>query len=67
MNLMAREKIEKEIIHLCEEALIFVPQFLEFARSAEGKVFYLKMMGDFTRYIADASIKDNYRTKVLLA
>lgn len=69
-----REKIEKELRSLCNEVLDLLTNFLipkanELAAAAassgnagkdtiEGKVFYLKMKGDYQRYLAEVAQDD---------
>jgi 14-3-3 protein beta/theta/zeta len=51
-----REKIEKELHNVCQEVLSLLDKFL-IPRSStpEGKVFYLKMKGDYFRYLAEVA------------
>ncbi|KAK6993136.1 14-3-3 protein [Favolaschia claudopus] len=49
-----REKIEHELIHGCEEILeLLTRQLIPAAISSEAQVFYLKMRGDYYRYLAE--------------
>ncbi|TRY80045.1 hypothetical protein TCAL_09792 [Tigriopus californicus] len=60
-----REKIEKELKEICGDVLSLLDQFLiAKASNAESKVFYLKMKGDYYRYLAEVATGDD-RTKVL--
>ncbi len=49
-----KAKIEKELAELCEDIIKAVQdQSLKKASSGESKTFYLKMIGDYYRYIAE--------------
>lgn len=51
-----REKIEKELRDVCQEVLSLLDKYLIAKSStAEGKVFYLKMKGDYFRYLAEVA------------
>jgi len=60
-----REKVEKELREICNDVLSLLDKFLiPKASNAESKVFYLKMKGDYYRYLAEvASASD--RTAVV--
>ncbi|XP_012678591.1 tyrosine 3-monooxygenase/tryptophan 5-monooxygenase activation protein, beta polypeptide like [Clupea harengus] len=52
-----REKIEKELKDICRDVLELLDKFLiPKATPAESKVFYLKMKGDYYRYLAEVAI-----------
>jgi 14-3-3 protein beta/theta/zeta len=54
-----REKIEKELTDICNEVLDLLGKFLvPKATVAESKVFYLKMQGDYYRYLAEVATGD---------
>ncbi|XP_007904678.1 14-3-3 protein theta [Callorhinchus milii] len=59
-----REKIEKELRDICNEVLGLLDKYLiANSSSSEGKVFYLKMKGDYYRYLAEvASGEDRKKT-----
>lgn len=60
-----REKIENELRDICGDVLALLDKFLiAKASNAESKVFYLKMKGDYFRYLAEVAVGDN-RTGVL--
>jgi len=60
-----REKIEKELKDICQEVLNLLDKFLvPKATTAESKVFYLKMKGDYYRYLAEVAAGDE-RQKVI--
>lgn len=60
-----REKIEKELKDICHEVLTLLDKFLiAKATTAESKVFYLKMKGDYYRYLAEVAIGEE-RQKVI--
>jgi len=51
-----REKIEKELRDICYDVLQLLDKFLvPKASNAESKVFYLKMKGDYYRYLAEVA------------
>jgi 14-3-3 protein epsilon len=57
-----RSKIEVEFEELCKQILtILSEQLLPTAVEAESKVFYLKLKGDYFRYLAEFSTGDNHR------
>lgn len=54
-----REKIEKELRDICQDVLQLLDKFLiAKASNAESKVFYLKMKGDYFRYLAEVASGD---------
>merc|ERR1712176_1268909 len=51
-----REKVEKELQEICEVVLGLLDKHLiPKASSGESKVFYLKMKGDYFRYLAEVA------------
>lgn len=49
-----RKKIEDELTKMCENVISVIDTYLvNRAADAEAKVFYLKMKGDYNRYIAE--------------
>ncbi|CAB3374984.1 Hypothetical predicted protein [Cloeon dipterum] len=55
-----REKVEKELREICYDVLGLLDKFLiPKASNAESKVFYLKMKGDYYRYLAEVATGDN--------
>ncbi|XP_056142847.1 14-3-3 protein beta/alpha-A-like [Lampris incognitus] len=51
-----REKIEKELKEICHDVLELLEKHLiPKASAAESKVFYLKMKGDYYRYLAEVA------------
>jgi len=51
-----KEKIEKELKDICQDVLGLLDKFLiAKASNAESKVFYLKMKGDYYRYLAEVA------------
>jgi len=52
-----REKVEKELRDICNDVLALLDQYLiSKASNAESKVFYLKMKGDYYRYLAEVAL-----------
>jgi 14-3-3 protein beta/theta/zeta len=55
-----REKIEKELKDICQDVLLLLDNFLvRKASNPESKVFYLKMKGDYFRYLAEVATGDS--------
>jgi len=55
-----REKIEKELKEICNDVLDLLDKFLiKGATQPESKVFYLKMKGDYFRYLAEVALGDD--------
>jgi len=51
-----RDKIEKELREICNDVLGLLDKYLiAKASNAESKVFYLKMKGDYYRYLAEVA------------
>lgn len=51
-----REKIEKELRDICKDVLQLLDKYLiAKASAAESQVFYLKMEGDYYRYLAEVA------------
>merc|ERR1712129_212869 len=60
-----RKKIEKELNDICGDVLDLLDKHLiAKASNPESKVFYLKMKGDYYRYLAEVAVGDT-RAKVL--
>merc|ERR1712061_17133 len=54
-----REKVGKELRDICQDVLGLLDKFLiAKASNAESKVFYLKMKGDYFRYLAEVAVGD---------
>merc|ERR1711973_302784 len=54
-----REKVEGELKDICNDVLGLLDKFLiPKASNAESKVFYLKMKGDYFRYLAEVAVGD---------
>uniref|UniRef100_A0A0K0FYU3 14-3-3 protein zeta (inferred by orthology to a D. melanogaster protein) n=2 Tax=Strongyloides TaxID=6247 RepID=A0A0K0FYU3_STRVS len=54
-----REKIEQELKEICEDVLSLLDKYLiPKAGNPESKVFYLKMKGDYYRYLAEVATGD---------
>merc|ERR1712138_180327 len=55
-----REKVEKELRDICNDVLALLDKYLiAKASNAESKVFYLKMKGDYYRYLAEVATGDD--------
>ncbi|XP_069740563.1 14-3-3 protein beta/alpha-B-like isoform X3 [Narcine bancroftii] len=58
-----REKIEKELRDICEVVLKLLDDYLIKDKiSFESKVFYLKMKGDYFRYLSEVASEDKKAT-----
>jgi 14-3-3 protein beta/theta/zeta len=54
-----RQKVEKELDDICRDVLVLLDKHLvPKASNAESKVFYLKMKGDYFRYLAEVASGD---------
>jgi 14-3-3 protein epsilon len=66
-----RKKIEDELTKMCNNVLSTIDShLLKRAEDAEAKVFYLKMKGDYNRYIAEyaqGELKDKVSKEALAA
>ena len=50
-----KQKIEKELVDICEDIIDLIKkESLNKAEKDEAKAFYLKMIGDYYRYVAEA-------------
>lgn len=55
-----RKKVESELTEICNEVLSLLDNFLiKTEISAESQVFYLKMKGDYCRYLAEIASTDD--------
>ncbi|XP_062897080.1 14-3-3 protein beta/alpha-1-like isoform X1 [Mobula hypostoma] len=60
-----REKIEKELQDICNDVLRLLDEYLiANATSSESKVFYLKMKGDYYRYLSEVANEAKKTTTV---
>ncbi len=60
-----REKIEKELRDICQDVLVLLDKFLiPKASNPESKVFYLKMKGDYFRYLAEVATGEHRTSKL---
>jgi len=60
-----REKVEGELREICYDVLDLLDKYLiPKAANPESKVFYLKMKGDYYRYLAEVAIGDDRNTVV---
>uniref|UniRef100_A0AAV2LX27 14-3-3 domain-containing protein n=1 Tax=Knipowitschia caucasica TaxID=637954 RepID=A0AAV2LX27_KNICA len=60
-----REKIESELKEICHDVLNLLDSYLiKNASSAESKVFYLKMKGDYFRYLSEVASGDDKKETV---
>jgi len=60
-----REKIETELEEICNDVLGLLDNFLiANATAAESRVFYLKMKGDYYRYLSEVASGDAKQTTV---
>jgi 14-3-3 protein beta/theta/zeta len=60
-----RKTIEEELKTICQEVLALLDEHLvPKSSTAESKVFYLKMKGDYFRYLAEVAVNED-RTKIV--
>ncbi|XP_030642051.1 tyrosine 3-monooxygenase/tryptophan 5-monooxygenase activation protein, theta polypeptide b [Chanos chanos] len=60
-----REKVESELRDICNDVLELLSKYLiENSSNAESKVFYLKMKGDYYRYLAEVASGDNKKATI---
>uniref|UniRef100_A0AAQ5YGA7 14-3-3 domain-containing protein n=1 Tax=Amphiprion ocellaris TaxID=80972 RepID=A0AAQ5YGA7_AMPOC len=60
-----RKKIETELEDICKDVLGLLDKYLiPNASQAESKVFYLKMKGDYFRYLSEVACGDSKKTTV---
>jgi len=58
-----REKIEKELNDICGDVLqLLDKRLIAKASNPESEVFYLKMKGDYYRYLAEVAVGDTRAT-----
>lgn len=56
-----KEKLENELNQACERMMLFIDNYLlKYASTPESKVFYLKLKGDYYRYIAEITLGNNH-------
>uniref|UniRef100_A0A8C2UTG3 Tyrosine 3-monooxygenase/tryptophan 5-monooxygenase activation protein theta n=1 Tax=Chinchilla lanigera TaxID=34839 RepID=A0A8C2UTG3_CHILA len=61
-----REKVESELRSICTTVLELLDKYLiANATNPESKVFYLKMKGDYFRYLAEVACGDDRKRKYL--
>merc|ERR1719414_1046728 len=54
-----KEKVEQELKDICNDVLeLLTNHLIAKASNAESKVFYLKMKGDYYRYLAEVAVAD---------
>jgi len=60
-----REKVEGELREICNDVLELLSKYLiENSKQAESKVFYLKMKGDYYRYLAEVASGDDRKATI---
>eukprot|EP00096_Caligus_rogercresseyi_P002129 TRINITY_DN13_c1_g1_i3.p1 TRINITY_DN13_c1_g1~~TRINITY_DN13_c1_g1_i3.p1 ORF type:complete len:253 (-),score=49.57 TRINITY_DN13_c1_g1_i3:974-1732(-) len=60
-----REKVESELREICHDVLNLLDVYLiPKASNAESKVFYLKMKGDYYRYLAEVAVGEQKNADV---
>ncbi|XDV42255.1 hypothetical protein PO909_010959 [Leuciscus waleckii] len=60
-----REKVEGELRDICNEVLGLLSKYLiENSTNPESKVFYLKMKGDYFRYLAEVASGDDRKDTI---
>ena len=56
-----KKKIESELDKFCDDILKLIEQtILNSCNNAESKVFFLKMQGDYERYISEYAVDAQY-------
>lgn len=56
-------KLERELHQACDRMLTYIDQYLiKNSSTPESKVFYLKLKGDYYRYIAEFSLDDSHES-----
>ncbi|XP_016323379.1 14-3-3 protein zeta/delta-like [Sinocyclocheilus anshuiensis] len=59
-----REKVESELQDICNDVLELLNKYLiQNSTNPESKVFYLKMKGDYYRYLAEVASGDDKKSK----
>uniref|UniRef100_A0AAY4C0U6 14-3-3 domain-containing protein n=1 Tax=Denticeps clupeoides TaxID=299321 RepID=A0AAY4C0U6_9TELE len=60
-----REKVEAELREICNDVLELLSKYLiENSTNPESKVFYLKMKGDYYRYLAEVASGDDKKDTI---
>ncbi|XP_059376564.1 tyrosine 3-monooxygenase/tryptophan 5-monooxygenase activation protein, theta polypeptide b [Carassius carassius] len=60
-----REKVENELRDICNDVLELLNKYLiQNSTNPESKVFYLKMKGDYYRYLAEVASGDDKKTTI---
>ncbi|XP_036448630.1 LOW QUALITY PROTEIN: tyrosine 3-monooxygenase/tryptophan 5-monooxygenase activation protein, theta polypeptide b [Colossoma macropomum] len=60
-----REKVESELRDICNDVLELLSKYLiENSTNPESKVFYLKMKGDYYRYLAEVASGDDRKATI---
>ncbi|XP_067867482.1 14-3-3 protein beta/alpha-1-like [Heterodontus francisci] len=60
-----REKVEAELREICNDVLGLLDKYLiPNSTNSESKVFYLKMKGDYYRYLAEVAMAENKKQTV---
>ncbi|XP_051502112.1 tyrosine 3-monooxygenase/tryptophan 5-monooxygenase activation protein, theta polypeptide b [Myxocyprinus asiaticus] len=60
-----REKVESELRDICNDVLELLNKYLiENSSNPESKVFYLKMKGDYYRYLAEVASGDDKKATI---
>ncbi|KAL0969339.1 hypothetical protein UPYG_G00225770 [Umbra pygmaea] len=60
-----REKVEGELRNICNDVLVLLDTYLiKNSTNPESKVFYLKMKGDYFRYLAEVACGDDKTTTI---
>jgi 14-3-3 protein beta/theta/zeta len=60
-----REKVEKELKEICNDVLSLLDKYLiPKAANPESKVFYLKMKGDYYRYLAEVAAGEDKKAVI---
>lgn len=62
---MLKKKIESEKIAICKDLIVLLNEkFVSTATTREAQVFYLKMRGDYYRYLAETEDRAGHYAKL---
>jgi 14-3-3 protein epsilon len=60
-----RKKIEKELVDICQDILSLLnDSLIPACQNADAKVFFLKMKGDYFRYLGEFQTGDDRKSVI---